>query len=457
MASTTSPDATTATNGGDLHDTNDQDDNNDQDDAHENGTTSDDGPLQTAEQILQCQFSTWYPTFSNVPAAVAAANSPDTSSVDISRKRRTNVTLKSIVLPLPPAVCEQFRAYLSADGVHLPIGAKVSNCMLTETDNAAANEWSSDDETDDDSDSDDKKLAETTPPLQFHFDDLTTAMEDAIAKLSDDDAGVVPKLNWSAPKDAVWINNGTMRCRSAGDVYLLLKSSDFCSYDAQHALLDNDNGNDVVGVVPPQPSADWPLELVLRKWCNLYPSQEFRCFVRDGELVAISQRQHSQHYPHVCRDQYLYRSLLLEFFDDYVVDNFPVDDSSTADTAVNATAAAAATQDSTNKNYVFDAYIDKKERVWLLDFNVWGRQTDALLWEWSELTELVIATDTDIHQPDIRVVETDRQVRQDPLASYRAPIDTVHAASKFDEFMTMCERPSVLKQEERRESNHAIE
>jgi hypothetical protein len=46
---------------------------------------------------------------------------------------------------------------------------------------------------------------------------------------------VVRKPNRSAPKDSVWINNGTIRCQSAGDLYLLLKVSDFCSYDAQHA------------------------------------------------------------------------------------------------------------------------------------------------------------------------------------------------------------------------------
>jgi hypothetical protein len=73
-----------------------------------------------------------------------------------------------------------------------------------------------------------------------------------------------------------------------------------------------------------------------------------------------------------------------------------------------------------------------------------------LLYQWLELEQME-ATD----QPEIRVVETDRQVRQDPLSSYRAPIDTVHVASmtggdasKFKEFMDLCERPTVLGQEE---------
>ena len=30
--------------------------------------------------------------------------------------------------------------------------------------------------------------------------------------------------------------------------------------------------------------------LVLRRWCDLYPSQEFRCVVRGGRLIGMSQR-----------------------------------------------------------------------------------------------------------------------------------------------------------------------
>jgi hypothetical protein len=46
-----------------------------------------------------------------------------------------------------------------------------------------------------------------------------------------------------------------------------------------------EEGSHVVGsdgMMPPPP--DFEYELVLRKWCNLHPSMEFRCFVYDGEL-----------------------------------------------------------------------------------------------------------------------------------------------------------------------------
>lgn len=133
------------------------------------------------------------------------------------------------------------------------------------------------------------------------------------------------------------------------------------------------------------------------------------------------------------------RSFVLEFFDDVVVHRF-------ANGSV--------------KNYVFDIYIDKSERVWLLDFNVWSVQTDALLFEWEELVELELPVDTEL--PELRLVETALEVRQDPLSSYRAPVDTVELASgvhredagtSFENFMALCQKPSELKDGEDDESS----
>ena len=34
---------------------------------------------------------------------------------------------------------------------------------------------------------------------------------------------------------------------------------------------------------------------------------------------------------------------------------------------------------------VLDVYLDKKNRIWIIDFNVFGEPTSALLFEWTEL------------------------------------------------------------------------
>jgi hypothetical protein len=159
---------------------------------------------------------------------------------------------------------------------------------------------------------------------------------------------------------------------------------------------------------------------------------EFRCFVFERQIIAISQRNHTQHFPHLTRDRMLIRSQIIEFFDDVVHDRFPLN------------------------SYTFDVYIDKMERIWLLDFNVWGSQTDALCFEWEELMELAQqpfevgdVPSLDNVYPEIRVVQTENEIHHDPLASYRAPIDTVEIASmsggdtsKFDDFMKMCKKQS---------------
>jgi len=47
---------------------------------------------------------------------------------------------------------------------------------------------------------------------------------------------VVPKLDWSAPKDATWISaTNSMECRTPNDVYLL-KSSNFITHDLEQAF-----------------------------------------------------------------------------------------------------------------------------------------------------------------------------------------------------------------------------
>jgi len=168
------------------------------------------------------------------------------------------------------------------------------------------------------------------------------------------------------------------------------------------------------------------------------------------------------------------RALVLQFFDTIIAPNAP--------------------HSKDNHNYVFDIYIDKSDRVWLLDFNVWSLQTDALLYSWDELVHMEIPesylprrTDDEIqHQeeegdmssgsddnsededewPEFRIVENALEVLQDPLASYRAPVDTVALAASaaaqqqqqqqqqdgggspgfdpttFEAFMAMCQKPS---------------
>ena len=266
----------------------------------------------TISEVKACQFHQRYSTFRNI----------DTSTIqnNITNKRtRKNVTIESIIiLPLP----SNFIEYLLSDGVSLPeCATKVSSCMND------ADDVSVDDDRWDSSSSNE----EEEEVKKYSFPTLTDQIQSAITTLGGSN-GCMPKLNWSSPKDASWMNCGSLKCTKVGDVYLLLKSSDFIGFDLEKAWDDclveeeeeeeddnvNDDGttstskmeNGVGNLSMNEPSFavtsgsttigdsstsnnntkqphGFEYELVLRKWCNLHPSMEYRCFVYEHELGTL--------------------------------------------------------------------------------------------------------------------------------------------------------------------------
>jgi hypothetical protein len=97
------------------------------------------------------------------------------------------------------------------------------------------------------------------------------------------------------------------------------------------------------------------------------------------------------------------------------------------------------------QHYVFDCYIDRKRKVHLIDFNVWGASTDSLLFQWDDLNSLLRNKQCDIETIIcFEVVENEGEVHHNPLASYRAPIDAVDLATdseSFQKFMDLCVKP----------------
>ena len=180
------------------------------------------------------------------------------------------------------------------------------------------------------------------------------AVESTIAALG---GKVMPKLNWSAPKDATWMNANTMECRMPNDVYLLLKSSDFITHDLEHAF---DDTVDSPGSTVTKDTI--PYHLVLRKAVGQWnPSVEFRCFVRRRRLLCICQRD-LNHFDFLFEMSGRLRSLIQEFFDVRLRDTF------------------------SDENFVFDIYVPPPhDRVWLVDFNPWAPRTDPLLFSWMEI------------------------------------------------------------------------
>jgi hypothetical protein len=178
---------------------------------------------------------------------------------------------------------------------------------------------------------------------------------------------VTPKLNWSAPKDATWISaTNDLQCHSSNDIYLLLKSSDFVTHDLEHAFDDTDpEPTTSADSTPSAPenveSHKVPYHLVLRKYFNLNPSLEFRCFVRNRTLLCMCQRD-LNHFDFLFPMRDSLRARIQSFFDEKLKDTFP------------------------DLNFTFDVYIPPPhDKVWLVDINPWAVRTDPLLFSWLEI------------------------------------------------------------------------
>lgn len=328
----------------------------------------------TREQVINCSFSSWYPKYmKHVPKA-------------------------HIIKPLPQA----FIDYLSSDGIELP-----------DDGHYAVNVGNGDDEYSDWSEEEDE---EGKPPIKTidtfdQFADIHQEIKNYIKQ----QGPVTPKLNWSAPRDATWIlATNTMKCENVTDVYLLLKSSNYITHDLSSAF-DGVKENEDSSY---EKSTDLDYELVLRKWFNINPALEFRCFVRDRKLIGITQRD-LNYYDFLDSLSEKIRELIDDFFEDVLAESF------------------------SNEDFVFDVYLPRPfDRVWLIDINPFSRKTDSLLFTWHELA----AMDTpDDFESDLRLItetnkgrfavkeHSENQVPQDVVDASLDPAMMVELAKEWQE------------------------
>ncbi|KAJ3082408.1 hypothetical protein HK100_009681 [Physocladia obscura] len=282
-------------------------------------------PPLTKQHVLNCAFAIWYPIF-----------------------RR--VTIKSEIIPIPA----DFLDYLHQDGVFLPLD---SNGMPQPSYETPKDEYDTESESESENENNNDNEWGKIP-------DFPEFQETIAAKIDSLGGSVFPKLNWSSPKDACWMALGqTMQCKTAADIFLLLKSSDFIAHDLtcpfEACVAEIVEGHEDIS----KKSAD-SYDLILRKWYELHPSMEFRCFVKDGVLVGICQRDYLNHYPFLVSSRLTLESAITNFFKNEINGKF------------------------LNASYVFDVYMNKNnQRVWLLDFNPFSIITDSLLFEWNEILQ----------------------------------------------------------------------
>lgn len=211
----------------------------------------------------------WYPIFSNLEG--------------ISR-----CTVKTEIIKLP----DKFVDYLGEDGIILP---KFPDDLSMSPYDPRFDGDEKDTIYNDISDysSEETNSSQAEEHLNFDFHELEKDITQTIKSLG---GSVFVKLNWTSPQDCSWMF-GTLMCKSSGQVISLLKASDLIQHDLNFsyqncydALINADKSKDIY--------------LILKKWCNLNPSQEFRCFVVESELVFVCQRNVTQFFPHYLENSF---------------------------------------------------------------------------------------------------------------------------------------------------------
>ena len=234
------------------------------------------------------------------------------------------------------------------------------------------------------------------------FKEFEEKVNSAIKELG---GGVLPKLNWSSPKDAIWMS--PLQCNNFADICMLFKASDYIEHDLTRAF-----------ELCSEPHVARPetFTLVLRSWHeSINPASEFRCFVRHNELVGISQRDTATVYPHLVEDGET-NKIVLDITRFYQEEVRPRQESW-----------AEYGHDPTS--FVFDVYVDlpPTRKVWLIDIAPCGEHTKPLLFDWDEFplkgwskpaSEHDCDDDPFDQLVDFRVVKTD--------AERQARVETFH-------------------------------
>jgi len=136
---------------------------------------------------------------------------------------------------------------------------------------------------------------------------------------------------------------------------------------------------------------------------------EFRCYVLNDKLIAISQRYADNYYQFLVKEKEELRDKITQFFNVVLKSTFYV------------------------KNYVFDAYISKKRKVHLIGINPWGYVTtlNPSLFDWDEL--LLLKTEDD--KPEIRIIENQFGIKLNESFLTGLPLDLHDKSEAFEEFI----------------------
>ncbi|XP_049856174.1 cell division cycle protein 123 homolog [Schistocerca gregaria] len=317
----------------------------------------------------ECSFTSWYPRFSR--------HSVESIAIPIQNDVLTYLREGTLILPKEAVPPPRQRSSSSSD-------------------------WS-----DSDADSDEAE--------QPSFPAFSAQLKDAMNQLGGE---VFIKTNWSAPKDAKWIaTNKSLKCRRLEEIYLLLKSSDFVANDLSYQL---EGG---------QSSGGSGYYVVLKQWKDIHPGTEYRCFVIQNQLIAISQRDCTSYYEHIQKLKFEILDDLVQFYRRNIHKKAPLE------------------------TYTLDVVREGRGRVTLLDVGpLTERSAKTPLFTWPELQELLAArsppqpasaggaeaADTPAFDPEFRFLGEDPGLQPNQCQHFGVPFEVSDLCS-MQESMSIIE------------------
>lgn len=300
-------------------------------------------------------------------------------------------TIKSYIIPIP----EDVIIYLRQDLVILP---KECSNTTSSTDTKTKHFNSYDDQFSDE-DEDDEILPE--------FPEFSKTITDSIEKLG---GSAFLKTDWHCPRDAQWITLGQTLCvKDITDVYQLLKASSICKEDIAERAPINTTG----------------YHIILKKWRDIHPGTEFRCFVKNKSLVAISPRHWPSYHEHIAAERSDIVTDIVSLFKEKIKGNFPLKDCMyiTGTWLVN----LATSKKQCFFSDVFDVYRPAKDHVIIIDFSLFGKDhSDSLAFDYDQLNaEALTAAIEEEDDPEFRYLPEDCGIQPNKRNNYGFPQDVI--------------------------------
>ncbi|KAF0971912.1 hypothetical protein FDP41_009608 [Naegleria fowleri] len=103
-----------------------------------------------------------------------------------------------------------------------------------------------------------------------------------------------------------------------------------------------------------------PIQIIIREWVEIPIQHEFRSFVKNGKLTAISQYFDTCYFPELVLHASEIKEKLIDFFNTHIGSSIPM------------------------KDYICDFAISSDGKVYVVELNPFSSTTDACLFSWSK-------------------------------------------------------------------------